>query len=349
MRGRFSSFNGAEGLNRFEPRPSIANICVLLTGFAFAAIYSWTVEAQQTESAGPRPARAYQTVSPAITLQHISPVEYFRGLLGMTPAQRERALAGKPPAEKRAILEKVQQYKELPPEVREARLRQTELHWHLITLMRLDPAEREHQLKSISPLDQPMILAQLQQWDDLPEATRKALLEKESFIATYVAWQVSAPTDQREILNKLPEARRSYFAAQLKQWERLPQNERNELCAQFQRFFVTTGPAQMQTLSALSQTEREQMEQALRAYAALAPEQRQRCVDSFGTFVAMQPEERAQFLQNAEKWEAMTPHERQFWRILVGELPPMPPPPAGMPPMPPGLWQARFAPPVSAR
>jgi hypothetical protein len=103
-------------------------------------------------------------------------VEYFRGILGMTPEQRECALAGKPPAERKVILEKVREYEALPPDVREARLRQTDLHWHLITLMRIGPKERAEHLKQISPLDMPMVMSQLHQWDELPDGTRRALL-----------------------------------------------------------------------------------------------------------------------------------------------------------------------------
>jgi len=319
----------------------IISIRAILTAIALGAIYSMSAGAEQTNAAGPPPSPwGYQSVTPAITLHHISPVEYFRGILGMTPAQRERSLAGKSPDERKAILEKVREYEALPRDVREARLRQTELHWHLIMLMRLGPKERERQIKEISPLDLPMVAGQLQQWDELPGTTRKALLENERFIETYVGWRVSSPADQEELLKKLPLERRSYFAEELRRWQALPEDQRAELCAQFRRFFVMTGQEQRQTISTLSEAERGQMERALQAYAELPPAQRQRCNDSFGKFAAMDAEERAQFLQNAEKWEAMTVRERELWRTLVGELPPMPPPPPGMPPMPPGFWEA---------
>jgi hypothetical protein len=311
----------------------------VLTGIAIGAIYSLIAGAEQTNSpAAPPLPPGYQNVTPSITLHHISPVEYFRGILGMTPAERERALAGKPPEKRKAILEQAREYEALPRDVREARLRQTELHWHLMTLMRLDPKEREGQMKQISPLDLPMIEGQLQKWDELPGATRKALLENERFIQTYVGWQVSSPADQEKILKKLAPERRAYFTQELRRWQALPEDQRAELCEQFRRFFE-----QRQTISTLPEAERQQMERALQAYAELPPAQRQRCIDSFGKFVAMEPEERAQFLQNAEKWEAMTAHERQLWRTLVGELPPMPPAPPGMPPMPPGFWPGELA------
>jgi hypothetical protein len=136
---------------------------------------------------------------------------------------------------------------------------------------------------------------------------------------------------------------------ELSRWQSLPGDQRAELCAQFQRFFVMSGSEQKQTISTLSDVERQQMDQALRAYVDLPPAQRQRCIDSFGKFATMSPEERAQFLQNAAKWDAMTVHDRQLWRTLVGQLPPMPPPPPGMPPMPPGFPIPGYSPTAMAR
>ncbi len=337
-----------EHISISKDRP--AGIWALLTSLAIGAVYTSGAGAEQTATPEMPPSPpGYRIVTSEITLHHISPVEYFRGILGMAPAERERALAGKSHEERKAILEKVREYEALPREVREARLRQTELHWNLMRLLRLEPKDREPLMKEISPLDQPMIAMQLHQWDELPGATRKALLENERFIETYVAWQVSSPEDQEAILAKLPAGRRIYFERELRRWQALPGDQRTELCAQFRRFFVMTGQEQRQTISALSQSERGQMERALQAYAALPPAQRQRCIDSFTKFVAMEPEQRAQFLQNAEKWEAMTAHERQLWRKLVGELPLAPPAPPGMPPMPPGFWRAGFPPSVTAR
>ncbi|HEY3913909.1 MAG TPA: DUF3106 domain-containing protein [Verrucomicrobiae bacterium] len=304
-----------------------------LTATTCWGVFAFDATAEQTNAVF----ASYQSVSPAITLRHISPVEYFRGLLGMTAEQRERALATRTPAERRAILEKVREYEALPRQVREARLRQTDLHWHLIMLMRMDPKQRVEHFKLISPLDMPMVIGQLQQWDELPEATRKALLANAQFMETYVAWQVSSPADQKEILNKMPVSRRAEFTEELKRWQALPESRQAELSGQFQRFFVMTGQEQQQTISALSDADRRDMEEALEAYQALPPEQRQRCIDSFGKFATMSPEERAQFLMNAAKWDAMTLMERQLWRSLVGKLPPMPPAPLGFPPMPAGF------------
>src|SRR5580658_2569921 len=142
------------------------------------------------ESSGPPPPpHWYQHVTNGVTLHHLTPVAYFRGLLGMTPAERERVLADKSAEKRRQVLAKVKEYEALPREVREARLVQTDLHWRLLQLLPLNPAQRKARLQEVSPLYQPMLLAPLAQWDSLPADMRKALLEKETFLRTYLQWQ----------------------------------------------------------------------------------------------------------------------------------------------------------------
>jgi hypothetical protein len=276
-------------------------------------------------------------VADGVTLRHLTPVAYFRGLLGMTPAERDRALAGKSEQERKQVLAKVDEYQALPREVREERLTQTELHWYLLVLLRLDPAQRRARLNEISPLYQPMIMPQLVQWDQLPDVLRKALLEKESFLRTYVQWQGRPPAAQEDILGDLPPGQRARWAEELKRWQGLPESRREELSGAFRRFFYSTAEERVETMRALSESEQRQMELSLRSFADLPPDRQRECVDSFSKFAAMSVEERDQFLRNAAKWEAMTARERQLWRTLVNKLPPMPPGfyRSKLPPMPP--------------
>ena len=297
----------------------------------------------ETNAAGPPPPPPppywYQRVSPGVTLHNMSPVEYFRVLLGLNRSERERVLAGESAAHRALLLAKLDEYDALPREAREQRLTQTELHWHLLTLMRLDPADRQARLKDVSPLYFPMIRQQLAQWDKVPAPTRQALLQKEGFLRAFVEWQDYSPPSPQALLDQFPAPERARWTKELNWWQGLPAGRRAGLCAQFRQFFYLTGSEQKETFQALSQTERRQMELALRAYDNLPPAQRRLCVDSFSKFASMAPAERSQFLQNAAKWETMTPRERQLWRRLVNELPPMPPgfQPSSMPPMPPGF------------
>ncbi len=307
---------------------------LILLGSALAAIGQ---PAPGDSSGPPPPPHWYQNVTNGVTLHHLTPVAYFRGLLGMTPAERERVLADKTEEKRQQVLAKVREYEALPPEVREARLLQTELHWRLMVLLPLNPAERMARLREISPMYQPMILLQLARWDELPADVRKALLEKESFLHTYIQWQGHSASAREDILSKLPIGQRERWTEELNRWKALPQNRRDELNRAFRQFFYSTEEQQKETIQTLSETERRQMEQALQSFADLPPVLQRQCVESFSKFAAMSTDERNQFLQNAAKWEAMTAQERQLWRTLVNKLPPMPP-------MPPGYYQSKLPP-----
>jgi hypothetical protein len=292
-----------------------------------------TVGAQAQEAQLPPapPPLRYQQVADGVQLRHLSPVEYFRGLLGMSPDERARVLANKSPEDRKLILAKVKEYEALPRDIREARLRQTELRWELLELMKLSPSARAARLREISVLDLPMIQSQLRQWDEVPADAQKALLEKEGFLSVYLRLQAASPEGQAEIIASLPAPRRVHWAGELERWQALPEARRAELCGQFQRFCSLSVPQQQQTVEALSESERQEMEKALRAFNQMPPQQRAICIASFGKFATMAPEERNQFFQNAARWESMSSRERQLWRELVHNLPPMP----SMPPMPP--------------
>jgi hypothetical protein len=310
-----------------------------------------TLRAQEFQPPPDPPGLHYRRVSAAIELHHLSPVEYFRGLLGMSPAERERLLVNKAPDERKIILAKVAEYEALPRDIREARLRQTELRWELLDLMKLSPDARKARLLEISVVDRPMVESGLRQWDEVPPATQKMLLEKQSFIGIYLRLQSASPKGQQEIIAALPFQRRLHWSEEIARWQALPEKQRAELCGQFQRFCSMSAPEQKETVEGLSESERREMEKALQSFNALPTAQRSQCIASFGKFATMDPEERDEFFQNAARWQAMTPRERQLWRELVQRLPPMPPMPPGfplrMPPFPPGdqtKWPANAQP-----
>jgi hypothetical protein len=299
------------------------------------------LHAQPLQTPPAPPGMSYQKVTGGIELHHLSPVEYFRGLLGMSPAERERLLANKSPEERKIILAKAAEYEALPRPIREARLRQTELRWELLDLMKLPPTARRARLMEISVLDRPMVQSALMQWDEVPPATQKALMEKQSFLRIYLRLQAASPQGQQEIIAALPAQRRQHWSQEISRWQALPETQRAELCGQFQRFCSLSLPEQKETFEALSESERREMEKALLAFNQLPDAQRAQCIASFGKFATMDPEERNEFFQNAARWQTMTPRERQLWRELVQRLPPIPPAPPGfpfgMPPLPPGM------------
>ncbi len=291
------------------------------------------------------PLPRYQKVNDSVLLHELSPVAYFRVLLGMTPAQRDKALAAKPTADRETILRKIAEYEALPPDVRETRLRHTELRWVLISLMKQSPAQRAGRLASLAPGDRQYVEERLSQWDQLPPADQKTYLERQDFISFYLRWQSANAVRQIEILSKLPPAQRTEWIAELARWQNMPEQTRRDLVEQVNQILDTNSSPRQVAVAGLSERERAQIETSLRAYAQLNPTQRRHCVQSFGKFASMSREDRADFLQNAARWQEMTPAERRLWRQLVNSLPPLPPLPAGLmaprpgggPPLPPGF------------
>ncbi len=189
-------------------------------GFHWSGLAVWSallaaaMPAAETNLPPSPPAPRYQNVTAGVQLRHLSPVEYFRGLLGMSPGERERALANKSPADRTVLLAKLREYEALPRGIREARLCQTELHWELSGLMKLAPRDRTNRLQEVSPLYRPMVEGLLRQWDKAPAELQKALLEKQSFIGIYLRMQGAPAAARQEILDeqafdRLPPAQRA--------------------------------------------------------------------------------------------------------------------------------------------
>jgi hypothetical protein len=282
---------------------------------------------------------SYQQVNPGVTLRVVSPVVYFRSILGMTPAERTNALASKPAEFKKAVLAKVEEYQALPKEIREARLRETQLRWVLETLMNRPPSGRAALLGGLGPADRALLEERLRRWDEMPADKQKAFLENASFLDFYLGWLASSLAERQAALNSLSPSRRQEFTNELARWQTVPETERQRLCDQFHQFFEQSREQQRETLTSFSAADRQAMTAALTHFSVLSPAQRKACIDSFQKFATMDPEERNQFFKNADRWEAMTSDERGLWGALVQKYPIQPPMPQGaeslvFPPLP---------------
>jgi hypothetical protein len=269
-----------------------------------------------------------------INLHPISPIDYFKELLSMKPAQREGALTAKTPEQKKLLLAKIAEYESMSPEERDLRLRHTELRWQLTRLMQLPPLERMTELAAIPPEKRGIVEERLRHWDEIPLPLQKDFLENQGLIQRMLTWEIT-PTDQRARLT--PEQREN-LRRELTAWRALPEQQRQRMSEQFRQFFELSDDQKKKILGTIPATERQQMEKTLEKFETLPQEMRQKCINSFSKFASMNSEERSEFLRNAERWESMTPSERLAWRELVNKLPPPPPaPPRIHPPLLPQL------------
>ena len=268
-----------------------------------------------------------------------SPVDLFRELLAMTPAERENSLTNRPPGIRDRILTKVRNYEALDPNERELRLRATELRWYLPPLMHESPTNRAAQLAAIPDDLRPLVKAHLMQWDILPPPLQKEFFESEHALRyfTHVDLPISPP------MPPMPPVLGWHHGPpgpDLAYWNTLPEDQRQKITAQFNQFFELTPMEKKKTLNTLSDAERQQMEKTLETFGELPPAQRLKCIRAFSEFAGMSAQEKQDFLKNAQRWSQLSPKERQAWRDLVTHVPEWPSlPPALLPPMPPQLTQ----------
>jgi len=264
------------------------------------------------------------------------PVEFFRELLAMTPAEQENYLTNRPPEIRSRILAKIHEYQALDPDEREMRLRATELRWYLPPLLRTVPTNRADRLAAVPDDLRDLVKARLVQWDILPPPLQQEFLENERTLRyfTHVDSTNGPPTPVSGWQPAPPDS-------DLARWNALSDEQRQRITDRFNQFFELAPVEKQETLDTLSPVERRQMEKTLQTFGQLPAPQRVQCIRAFTEFAGMSPQERAEFLKNAERWSQMSPQERQTWRDLVANvpkwppLPPMPPPP--MPRLPPQL------------
>lgn len=274
----------------------------LIVCLAAGAVLS--VAAQTPTPVAPKKLSAPAIVFPP-TPTLASPVNFFRQLLVMTPAERNNALTNRTPEARAKILAKVREYQALGPDERELRLRATELRWYLTPMLALSPAQREARLKLVPEDVRGLLEPRLAQWDALPPALQQEFLANEKTLRYFTHVEAS---------NAPP------FSA-----------EQQKVAEQFNQFLELTPAEKQRTLNTLSAAERAAMQKTLQSFGRLTEPQRALCVRNYAKFASMGADEQAEFLRNAEKWAQMSPKERQAWRDLVKQIPAWPPLPQNLP------------------
>jgi hypothetical protein len=263
------------------------------------------------------------------------PVDPFHELLAMNPAERKQFLAARPPETQRLILAKVREYESSGPNLRELRLKATELYYYLWPLMNTPASNRPPLLALVPQNDRKEIGRRLRAWDEFPANKQQELLTNAAAIRFFTDLQTRPPP-----LPPASPAQRAKLERGIPQWQALPRAQQQRITARFKRFFDLTPQEQQEACNTLSEPERRQIEKTLHKFENLSPADRAKAIRSFEKFACLSLEQRRQFLKNAELWRLMPPDKRQNWRDLVNELPQQPPFPPGFfrPPMPPGSF-----------
>jgi len=267
-----------------------------------------------------------------------SPVDAFRELLAMSPAERRQALTNRPAEVQKQILAKVREYETLRPNERELRLQATELRYYLLPVLSSPATNRTAQLARIPEQARKLVFARLGQWDQLSPSVQQELLDNEAAVR-YFTEATASSQDPKRAGPEISSARQQKLEASLTRWRALAEADRNQIEQRFHTFFELSADEQSRALGSLSVPERQQIEKTLNSFSNLPPPQRLQCIRAFEKFASLPIAERQQFLKNAERWKLMSPEERNKWRDLVTRL-------ATLPPLPPGVSPSLTMPPI---
>jgi Protein of unknown function (DUF3106) len=250
-----------------------------------------------------------------------SPIDFFRQLLAMPPAEREKILAAKTPERRQALETKLREYEQMDSAEREVRLRGLNLRYYLLPLMRTPASNRTERLVSIPVADRQLVEDRLRLWDQQPKEVQNEFLDNQQYLRILSGTQTNVlPLPQGHEVEKI-----------LERWNALPEEKQHRIREDFRAYFDLNEREKEKTLNVFSAGERQQMERTLQVLARLPAAQRERCISGFEKFTELSPEERQEFLRNARRWQEMSSKDRQVWRALVPTLsapmPPLPPPP----------------------
>jgi len=265
-----------------------------------------------------------------------SPIDSFRELLAMNPAEQRTFLANRPPESQKRILAKLQEYQALKPEERELRLRATELHYYLMQFLGTAATNRAVQLQFVPAQIRALVADRLEQWDSLPADLKQKLLENERMLDYFTTRTVQLPTRPGAVPQP-PPGNQEQLDEAVRRWQSFSREEKGAIIKNFKKVFELSPEEKTNVLAALSEPERRQIEKSLQSFAGLTPPQKAQCMRSFDKLANLTPEDLRQFLKDAGRWESMSPSDRQTWRDLVYNLSHLPPLPPGMggPPLPP--------------
>ena len=269
--------------------------------------------------------------SPPQAIMPPSPINQFRGLLTMPREDQEEFLAGKQPSQATVLRRKIVEYRNMPSQERDFRLRQLELCRWILPLMRLEPESREAPLDRIAERHRLVVQERLEEWDRLSAAQKDAVLKDRIVLSYFFRPEADFLERQEDVLNIMPPELKTKMEADLAEWRSRSNAERQRMMSRLNQLLSLNQAARDKVLVGIPQSDHAQLRSTLSAFEKLKPEQRRRAIEGFGRLANLSVTEREQFIFSASQWQEMSPQQRDLWKLLIERLQhpsPTPPSPA---------------------
>ena len=273
-----------------------------------------------------------------------SPFAKFKQILELPEVKREVAVESLNVSsdKHRAIISsKIKEYEAMSLNERNHKLDALDFRWHLLPLLKMEPAKRADKLTAVPERFREDILNRLNGWDKLDIQVRESLIRNESFFRYMSSF--GRGSESRDAMTnhliKMPSKLRENVEKRIIEWRGRQKSDRRKMKRHFHRFFDLQPIDQQKALSHLSVRERTKMEASLIRFKSMTIEQREIILKSFDRLADMSQVERTAFFRNSQRWNEMSNAERKQWRTLVTKMPPLPPgfEKETSPPLPPGM------------
>ena len=273
-----------------------------------------------------------------------SPFAKFKQILELPEVKREVAVESLNVSsdKHRAIISsKIKEYEAMSLNERNHKLDALDFRWHLLPLLKIEPAKRADKLNAVPERFREDILNRLNGWDKLDIQVRESLIRNESFFRYMSSFGrgFESRAAMTNHLIKMPSKLRENVEKRIIEWRGRQKSDRRKMKRHFHRFFDLQPIDQQKALSHLSVRERTKMEASLIRFKSMTIEQREIILKSFDRLADMSQVERTAFFRNSQRWNEMSNVERKQWRTLVTKMPPLPPgfEKETSPPLPPGM------------
>jgi hypothetical protein len=204
----------------------------------------------------------------------------------------------------------------MTPDVREARLRATQLHWYLSRFIPVPASNATFQLSAVPDGYRAFVSNRLSQFQLLPPALRQDVLAHPTTAGYFLGRAATNAAGAPPPPPALP--------APLATIGKLTAEQREKLFSNFARFFDLPAEQKQVVLARLAPADRSRVQAVLAAIERLPADQRVRGLQSISLLFTMTDDQQRELLRSAARWKELPPAERQAWTNLVHRLPPLP-------------------------
>lgn len=253
-----------------------------------------------------------------------APVQIFRHLLTLSPAEREQWLSTRPESSRAVLARKVMEYASMPADQREARLRALEFHHYMNLLLHAPAAVRASWLAAVPQEYRSLCEDRLRLWVVLPPELQKHTLEREATLLWLTRWEAGNALQRQQLVAALTPERRQALERDFTQWKSSTPAEREQAWRGTRRLFEMSSREQQRVLAAIPESSRPQTVKLVDTLRQLTPAEREEYIAGWRKFAQLDSVQRAQFIQGWERWKKMSESERQVWRHLAAQVPKVP-------------------------